>query len=137
MNKPSIVKLSSLKVGTQFFFADPSLQDGVNKLTCFKKTAKGYTNGVTGRNTRSDRDADVVEAHSFTAWKHDKASQALAAFRKLEPAQKILRAGQEIIAGEWRAYGVSNSRNPVDYIHLTNSAGDHFSIYHTQFNACA
>lgn len=137
MNKPSIVKLSSLKIGTQFYFTDPSLQYGVNNLTCFKKTAKGYTNGVTKINTRSNRDADVVEAHSFTAWKNDQASQVLADFRKCEPSAKIFRAGQSIEVAGWKAYGMSNSSRPIDCVILRGPSGEMFNIHHSTFNACA
>ena len=137
MNKPSIVKLSSLKVGTQFYFAYPSLQYGVNDLTCFKKTAKGYTNGATRINTRSNRDADVVEAHSFTAWKNDQTLQVLAYFRKCEPSAHIFQAGQSIEVAGWKAYGMSNSSRPIDCVILRSPSGEMFNIHHSTFNACA
>ena len=44
--------IPNLKPGTEFFFCADDLRGGVNTLTRFRRTAKGYTNMVTGENTR-------------------------------------------------------------------------------------
>lgn len=40
-------KIKELVVGQMFFFCDPDLAGGINRLTCYRRTRTGVTNLVT------------------------------------------------------------------------------------------
>jgi len=46
------MKISELKPNEEFYFLNSSLPGGINNLTRFRRTPKGYTNLVTGENTQ-------------------------------------------------------------------------------------
>jgi hypothetical protein len=137
MKKPLFTKLSSLNVGEQFFFVDTSLPDGVNDLTCYRKTKSGYINGVTRKITITSLDADVVDWGSFIVWKEERKEKALANFRSHKPTGKITKAGQVLCGGRWTAFGTSCSKNPVDYVHLSRPGGEYYVISSGRFNGSA
>ena len=62
------MKISELKPNEEFYFLNPSLPGGINNLTRFRRTPKGYTNLVTGENTRLSSpyasSSEVVKAFS-------------------------------------------------------------------------
>ena len=51
-NNNNTMKISELKPSEEFYFLNLSLPGGINNLTRFRRTPKGYTNLVTGENTQ-------------------------------------------------------------------------------------
>lgn len=135
--KPPLTQLQSLRPGAQFYFADGSLADGVDCLTCYRKTPKGYTNAVTGKRYQSFSDFPVIEAHLYYKWKEGHKAQALQEFRSLCPSSIIERAGQIIAVGEWEAYGVRSGRAAVSFVILRNGGEWVFSYRASTFNKSA
>lgn len=135
--KPPLTQFQSLRPGAQFYFADASLADGVNSLTCYRKTPKGYTNAVTGKRSQTSGEFPVMEAHLYYRWKEERKAQALQEFRSLSPSGTIEQAGQIITVGEWEAYGVRFGRAAVSFVILRKGGEWAFSYSASSFNKSA
>lgn len=143
--------LSSLPVGSLFYFCDADLQWGVNDLTCFRVTRTGCTNLVTGKRTRiTDFRAQAVVAEAeFSKFKAEQTATRLA-----ESAQRCAAldidadcrdfksVGVLYEAEGWRVYVSSvglRSRSVAvtspDGTHVHTTA-EHFRSLQTQY-ACA
>ena len=119
---------SITSIGTPFLAADAGLRHGVNTLTLYRRTAKGYKNLATGSFTLSDSVFGIPKSE----WDAFIAPRQAAAFKSLvdkfgaEPLPKFVRTPLANGASVFVSHA-----NLSDWFAGYDDAEDHFSFHLT------